>query len=91
MPNCFSLTKIGSPQDGPVILQHVDDEIRKAFGAEPDPVNWYRGWYDVIGLALATGKDWVWCRQHLQHWADIIDWLEANYTYDAWAEIGRRS
>lgn len=55
MAIAFSLTPKGSSE--PAVLQEVDDQMRLAFHVEPDKVNWYRHWYDLIGLAMAFGKD----------------------------------
>lgn len=70
--------------------------MRITFGAEPDNLHWFCGWYDLIGFALACGKDWTWMRENwttLGSWPQlelIIAWLEANFESDAWAEIGKR-
>lgn len=88
MPNCFQLI-----QDGEAVrLQEVDDKMREHFGAPPDAERWYEQWYDTVGFALALGKDWTEIRAMF---ADceldpVIDWLETNYTVDAWVEVGRR-
>jgi hypothetical protein len=94
MPNCFSLTPKGEPE--PVRLGAVDDAMRAHFGAPPNPDEWYRGWYQTIGFMLARGLPWEGIREHvrtsMRPEADrakdvaVVDWLEANYTADAWTE-----
>lgn len=87
MPNCFSLMPIGGKES--VSLQDVDNKMREAFGAEPDPVNWYENWYDIIGFSLATGKTPEYIRELLQDEPEllaILTWIEANYVVSAWYE-----
>ena len=75
----------GLYQDGKAVsLQSVDDAMRVHFGAEPDDINWYRGWYNSIGLLLALGKEWSEVLEAFPHNADIIAWLQEHYTKDAW-------
>jgi len=54
MPNCFSLTRKGESK--PCELQQVDEQIREHFKAPPDPVNWFRNWYNTLGMDFAFGK-----------------------------------
>ncbi len=82
MPNCFMLTRKGEEQMTP--LQQVDDEMRTHFGAPPSATEWYRGWYDTIGFGLAMGNDWDRLRELYEDAKPVIDWLEANFTVDAW-------
>ncbi len=103
MPNCFSLTRKG--ETAPMPLQAIDDLMRKHFDAAPDAINWFNGWYDYIGFALACGRDMAWLETGI---AKIISeakddderaywtmmqacraWLADNFTSDAWAEIGK--
>ena len=35
----------------------VDNMLREALGAEPDPENWFIGWMDWIGFSLAYRFD----------------------------------
>lgn len=39
-------------------LVDLDNEIRVALGIAPDPVDWYLGWYNAFGVALALGWPW---------------------------------
>ena len=93
MPNCFTLTKKG--QTTPSLLSDIDEELCALLGQPVHPKRYVIGWVDSIGLALACGKDWAWMRNtwDKDDYADelkLIDYLEANYTPDAWAEIGGR-
>ena len=102
MPACFTLTRKGESK--PASLQAIDDEMRIEFGEEPDPERWLWGWYDTIGLGLALGRDWTQLREQFAEDPDesertnmfrrrmlaVIDWLEANYVPNTWAERGRR-
>ena len=86
MPNCFKLTRMGEAEPTP--LTKVDTELWVKFeGAEPEGNDrWYKGWYDCIGPALACGQDWEWCRKAYKGLIPIINYLEANYSVDAWYE-----
>jgi hypothetical protein len=96
MPNCYTLTPIGATE--PEKLTTVDEKICAHFGATPDPVHYFHNWEANIGLMLAVGKTFPEIKKVcLDEGSDfgnrmalIADWLEANYTPDAWAEIGRR-
>lgn len=93
MPNCFTLRK--KEVEELSRFNDIDDEMRLHFGAEPDETNYYRGWYDSIGFAIAMGRKLG--SQELRdvfkgipELLEVIDWLEEHYTSDAWAQIGRR-
>jgi len=89
MPNCFTLTPKGATE--PEALQSIDEKLCKLLGEEVHPRLYVHLWVDVEGLALACGKDWAWMREHFDaERKPIIDFLEANYTPDAWAEVGGR-
>lgn len=88
MPACFCLFPKGS--DTPARLADVDEAMCAHFGVTPDPVRYYQGWYDIEGLMMALGRDWDYMRANFPDRAAIIDWLAANYTSDAWTEVGRR-
>jgi len=93
MPNCFSLTRKSNPEAGPVKLTLIDEELCSHLGVEVHPEYWVHGWYNSIGLMLAMGKSWDECREIFKDsdvLLPIIDYLEANFITDAWAEIGRR-
>ena len=98
MPNCFQLTLKG--QDKAALLSDVDEALCKHLGVEVHPTRYVYGWYNSIGCALACGKDWDWMRQQYQarqandseddyskEFA-ILDYLEANYTAEAWYAHG---
>ena len=98
MSNCFSLTRKGESE--PARMQEIDDLMRIEFGEEPDADRWLWGWYDTIGYGLALGRDWAQLREKFAEDPDeserintsrrrrlaVIDWLEANYIPNAWAE-----
>lgn len=93
MPNCFSLTRKTEPEKGPVNLQQIDDEMRVAFNQPPDAEHWYYCWYDCVGLPLACGKSFAWIKEQYDGDAEflkVVQWLDDNFTVDAWATIGRR-
>ena len=84
MPAYFTLTKKG--EDKPASLVDIDEAMCAHMGVTPHEINYYRNWYDTIGLALAVGKDWAWMREHMSDPAtvEIINWLEENYIPEAW-------
>ena len=89
MPSCFALTKKG--QSERASLSEVDDRMREHFGAEPDSVKFYCGWYGYIGLSLAMGRTFNQIRDMLTKYNGdssgpraIVDWLDANYTVESW-------
>lgn len=91
MPACFELISKSSKERER--LSTVDEAICAHVGVEPDPKYYYRSWVDTIGLSLACGKDWAWARAWARaNYADspelvaVVDFLEANYTYNAWHE-----
>lgn len=88
MPNCFQLTKKGEFE--PKELQLIDDEMWvKLTGTKPELNDkWYLNWYNLIGLALACGKSLEWCVNEFagNPLEKVAQFLEANYTTDAWFE-----
>jgi hypothetical protein len=100
MPNCFQLTRKGDTHPSPLVL--IDDLICEHFGVEPDPVKYLAGWYDSIGLKLAMGQSFPQIIASYKEYEEkypndswprtlgaIAVWLDANYTTDSWAEVGR--
>lgn len=64
-------------------LIQVDERMARAFGSEPDPVEWYFNWMDTIGFCLAaregeTGFDNA-HKYYGKGRAKLIDWLQATY------------
>lgn len=87
MPNCFTLTRKG--EDKPTGFAAIDDEMCEALGVPCDEKEYYLSWYDIVGLQLALGWDWERIRADHQDWPEmlrVVDWLEANFVSDAWAE-----
>jgi hypothetical protein len=84
MPSCFALYRKGETE--PMILHHVDLEMREHFGVEDDG-NWYKNWYNTIGLSLAIGHDLEKIREFFPDKVDVIEFLEANYSTDSWKEF----
>jgi hypothetical protein len=96
MPNCFTLTPIGKTE--PALLTSVDEAICNHFGAPVDPVKYYFGWFDCIGFRLATGSSFdkmeaefsAEDEDYYRRMLEIVKFLKANYTSDAFAQIGGR-
>lgn len=98
MPNCFRLTRKGERE--PIALQKLDEELCGLLGESVHPKFWVIGWYAVIGFAIATGKK-LGSTELREYVADmpeeterllkILDYLEENFTDEAWVEVGRRS
>jgi hypothetical protein len=80
----LTLTKKG--EEKPSKFPDIDNAMCAHFGVEPDEDRFHNMWYDIEGLALATGKDWAWIRETWPERVAIIDWLDANYVADAWYE-----
>ena len=93
MANYFTLTKKG--ETVPAQFSDIDDNIcRDVFNVEPHPVHYYAMWFDIIGINLAYGKTWDEIRERCSGESydeinQIIDYLEANYETDAWAQWGK--
>lgn len=81
MPACFQLIRKSTGEAA--ILQEVDDEMRKNFGAEPSKDEWFLRWYDTIGFAVAMGKTILEAGE-LYGKQGIAKWLDENFTTDAW-------
>ena len=78
MPNCFRLYPNGSTE--PAILQHVDAELCKHFGAEVHQEYWLEGWYNVIGFLIACKNDCDLGSDKLRR--EVAAWFD-NYPVDA--------
>lgn len=104
MPNYFSLTRKSEPEKGPVNLLEIDGEMCKHFDVPYHPKLWYHYWHDTIGFALATGDTFETLRKKMlkqieetteefKEWdtrtLQIINWLDENFTSDAYARIGK--
>lgn len=87
MPSCFQLYRKGDTE--PTVLQRLDEELCHHFEQPVHPTEWFRAWYHTIGLGLATGSDWNRLRNTYQdrpELLEIIDYLETNFTPNAWYE-----
>lgn len=99
MPNQFILVRKTDDEKKPVKFSIIDDEMRKHFGIEPDPKNYFRNWYNAFADAFALGKTWDDFRvMYSKHYSDsdrskkfyndaikpMIDWLDENFKLEAW-------
>jgi hypothetical protein len=99
MPNCFALIRKSEPQAGRVEFAKIDEEMRKHFKIEPDSDKYLLGWYRWVGFALACGKTFTQLKEQMfkqlpegdpsetdtdRLAIKIVDWLDANFTSDAW-------
>jgi hypothetical protein len=84
VPNCFQLFNKSTGEA--TSLVDVDNRMCAYFKVTPDATYFYKSWYDVIGFALAMGKNFAEIRDKFPRHAEITDWLEANYTPSAWYE-----
>ena len=103
MPNCFQLTRKSELDKGPVKLDQIDQEMCDHFKEPCDPKKWYCWWYDIIGFKLAMGKTFDQIKDDLkserdkaeendikqvnQKWLDITEWLDENFTSNAWYQV----
>lgn len=96
MPNCVAFARRSDAARMPVPFVTIDQEIAAHLGLPCDPIEWVRGWYNMIAFRLAMGRTLDEIRQELTKDADpyellpILTFLEAHFTPDTWAEIGRR-
>lgn len=87
MANCFRLL---SREDGqPALLTEIDNRMAEHFGEEPHETIWFRYWYDRAGFSFAMGRTIAETRELFPEDNDILDWIDANFTIDAWAEVVR--
>ena len=84
MPNCIQLTPIA--RTTPASFLKIDDEMREHFGEPPSESDWLEDWYDHVGLALARGRDFEWCKANLSFKHPILEYLEARYHVNVWVE-----
>jgi hypothetical protein len=89
MPGYFKFMRKNSQDDTPVAFSTIDDEMRVHFGAPPDEKNYFRGWYDPIGMALAMGstlEKMIATPEAKNHpdTMEILVWLNENFRTDAW-------
>jgi hypothetical protein len=98
MPNCIQYRRKG--EKDAITLAKLDDEVCEYLGVTPDPNKFYLGWFDYIGLFHAMGKSNDWIRESIEElgpdskyriaYGKILDYLEENFTTNAWVEVGRR-
>jgi len=87
MPNCFTLTKKGETK--PSTFVKIDEELCEFFNVRPHETNWFRGWYNSIGLGLAMGYSWDKMREMFKDnpkLLEIVNFLAKNYDSSAWYE-----
>ena len=82
--HCFQLISRASGE--PAHLPTIDNEMCEHFNVEPHPTEYYRAWYDIIGLAFATGRTYCETRILIPEYSDILDYLEPRYTIRCWAQ-----
>jgi hypothetical protein len=99
MPNCFVLRKKGSEKNE--MLADVDVELCGVLNVPVHAKFWVRSWYDTIGLLIALGNqlgstelrkkalDIYEEGEPREDITKILDYLETNYTSDAWYQVGR--
>ena len=93
MPNCFQLLRDGVA----VPLATIDEEMCLHFGVECHRSRYFNSWFDIIGYDLAKGLTFNEIKtslasasyDNLSTLVQIAEWLEARFTANAWAEIGR--
>jgi len=71
----------------------IDEELCELLGKEIHPKHWVNNWYNCIAFDLACGSSFDKLRGHYARYDDpedkemikIIDYLDDNYTFLAWA------
>lgn len=85
MPNYVQL--LDKTTKTPEAFPVIDDKIRVLFDAPEDTKCFFHSWYDNLAMLLSVGKSFDELREI---WKDdpkmirITDFLEENYTVDAW-------
>ena len=81
-------TREGYPPDGEVVMPiAIDAEMCAAFDVECDPTHWLAGWFDRVGLGLATGTSIESMMDEIISDHDLYDakllmlclWLDRNF------------
>lgn len=86
MPAYFQLLSKASGKAVPFV--EIDEAMCKHFQVDVDPVKYYEGWYDNIGLLCALGRTWDEIRETWKDFPEllaIVDWLAEHYTADGWS------
>ena len=73
---------------GKVTPQNADTFFRAKLGFEPSDTDWLERWYNLIGFALASGKDTDWIRNEIcqpddETLLDICDLIDQYYDVDS--------
>lgn len=92
MPNCFTLTRKSEPEKGPVPFNLIDGEMCEHFKVPVHPKLYYEYWYDIYGFAVACGstiREVIERHEEYPRIQAIGEWLDENFTTNAWAEIGK--
>ncbi len=101
MPNCFQLYAKEGP-DVPVAFNTIDEKMCKHFNVPVDDKAYYYGWYGTAGFAIACGKPLqtqiaevlkateIGRTAEESRYLEVLQWLDDNYTSEAWVEVGRR-
>ena len=82
MANYFQLFKKDDPDAGPQKFSEIDDLICAHFNTKPHDTRYYCSWYDIIGFALAMGKNWEEIRAMLRKWVAEDDTPEARAKWE---------
>lgn len=85
--HCFQLIEKESGEAIP--LATIDDRMRVFFGMPEDAESYLWGWKNIIGLAIACGKNWEEMKDIFsdsEKALKIISYLSERYDAEAWAE-----
>jgi hypothetical protein len=91
----FMLSRKTDSDRKPVRFVEIDEEMCAHFGVAVHETSYYCGWYDWIGDRIAVGQSFEKMREDiravttlsaadLQRTLEIIDFLDARFTTDAW-------
>jgi len=95
MPNVFQL--IDRKTNKPENFAFIDQQICSLLKVPSDPRLYYLGWYDLIGLSAAHGKNWDQIEEGLcltndeedefsKDYRVILKYLRENFDIRAWYE-----
>lgn len=105
MPNCIQFFRKSTgegPLKMGVVDQEIRAYLGKPWTGPKEELEPVAGWYEWVAFWCAMGKSWEWIRKQtislradgeadlaVQEMLKIINFMESNYSTNAWAEVGK--